>query len=98
MSVLGFLSANERSPTSANHRANARTKLEKGRPASDGGGFLAKAVRASPTFAFWLEWRALIELAQYAIQGRSLVTRCPRGDGRPVLVIPGFLANDLSTV
>lgn len=60
--------------------------------------FLSKFTRASPTLAFLLEWRAVLELAHYAVKGRSLVSRCPRGDGRPVLVIPGFLANDLSTI
>lgn len=43
------------------------------------------------------EVRALAELFQ-AIQATPLLRLAPRGDGHPVLVLPGFLASDLSTV
>ncbi|MFO1254277.1 MAG: alpha/beta hydrolase [Sphingomonadaceae bacterium] len=42
------------------------------------------------------EGRALVELASfYAL--RPLLGKLPRGDGHPVLVLPGFLASDSST-
>jgi hypothetical protein len=43
-----------------------------------------------------LEGRLLGELALLA-SGWSLLARAPRGDGHPVLVLPGFLATDRST-
>jgi len=45
---------------------------------------------------FWLEGRALLELATlpYWI---PILRRLPRGDGHPVLVLPGFLATSRST-
>ncbi|MFA5120386.1 esterase/lipase family protein [Zavarzinia sp.] len=43
------------------------------------------------------EVRALGELLQ-AINALPLLRLAPRGDGHPVLVLPGFLASDLSTV
>lgn len=53
---------------------------------------------APPSLALALaEVRALPELFQ-AIQATPLLRLAPRGDGHPVLVLPGFLASDLSTV
>jgi len=43
-----------------------------------------------------LETRALVELGA-SFPARQLLKDLPRGDGHPVLVFPGFLANDLST-
>lgn len=43
------------------------------------------------------ELRALPELFE-AINALPLLRMAPRGDGHPVLVIPGFMASDLSTV
>lgn len=43
-----------------------------------------------------LEGRALLELAAL-LPAYPLLRRAPRGDGHPVLVLPGFLASDLST-
>lgn len=43
------------------------------------------------------ELRAVPELFQ-AIQALPLLRLAPKGDGHPVLVIPGFMASDLSTV
>ena len=43
-----------------------------------------------------LEGRALLELAAL-LPAYPLLRRAPRGDGHPVLVLPGFLASDFST-
>lgn len=42
------------------------------------------------------EGRSLIELSAFGI-ALPLLKRAPNGDGHPVLVIPGFLASDIST-
>lgn len=42
------------------------------------------------------EGRAVFELAAFALS-RPLLSLLPRGDGHPVLVLPGFLASDSST-
>ena len=44
-----------------------------------------------------VEARAVFELAAFYAT-RPLLTMLPRGDGHPVLVLPGFLASDHSTV
>jgi pimeloyl-ACP methyl ester carboxylesterase len=41
--------------------------------------------------------RALVEFGRYAT-GRSSLHTAPRGDGHPVLVLPGLLASDRSTL
>ena len=52
---------------------------------------------ARPPRAFLLlEGRALLELAALWAAAPFL-SRAPRGDGHPVLVLPGFLASDTST-
>jgi pimeloyl-ACP methyl ester carboxylesterase len=43
-----------------------------------------------------LEGRALLELAAL-LPAYPLLRRAPRGDGHPVLVLPGFMASDFST-
>jgi pimeloyl-ACP methyl ester carboxylesterase len=43
------------------------------------------------------EGRAVFELAAF-YASRLLLSQLPRGDGHPVLVLPGFLASDGSTV
>lgn len=43
-----------------------------------------------------LEGRALLELAAL-LPAYPLLKRAPRGDGHPVLVLPGFMASDFST-
>jgi len=49
-------------------------------------------------FATLGEARCVTELMRYlAFAEGSLVHSAPRGDGRPILVIPGFLCSDLST-
>ncbi|HEY2387476.1 MAG TPA: alpha/beta hydrolase [Candidatus Binatia bacterium] len=47
-------------------------------------------------FLFPLEGRAWLELAALA-PAWPFLRRAPRGDGHPVLVLPGWLATDLST-
>src|SRR5690349_8104798 len=43
-----------------------------------------------------LETRALLELAAL-LPAYPFLRRAPRGDGHPVLVLPGFMASDFST-
>ncbi len=43
-----------------------------------------------------LEGRALFELAAL-VPAYPILRRAPRGDGHPVLVLPGFMASDVST-
>jgi pimeloyl-ACP methyl ester carboxylesterase len=45
-----------------------------------------------------LEGRALWELAALPLAMPWLMARVPRGDGHPVLVLPGLLADDNSTI
>ena len=60
------------------------------RPGKEGG------LRA-PSRLLWLaEYRALWE-AGFALSASPLLLGAPRGDGHPVLVLPGFLVSDLST-
>lgn len=42
--------------------------------------------------------RAIFGLGLYAIANRTIANALPKGDGHPVLVIPGFAASDNSTV
>lgn len=43
-----------------------------------------------------LEGRALLEFAAF-VAAYPVLKRAPRGDGHPVLVLPGFMASDFST-
>jgi pimeloyl-ACP methyl ester carboxylesterase len=50
-----------------------------------------------PSKLLWLtEYRSLWELG-FALTAAPLLLTAPRGDGHPVLVLPGFLVSDLST-
>ena len=50
-----------------------------------------------PGHAAWLmEWRAVLELGA-GLAAAPALARLPRGDGHPVMVLPGFLTSDLST-
>ncbi|MEM8771085.1 MAG: alpha/beta hydrolase [Pseudomonadota bacterium] len=53
---------------------------------------------ARPPSLFWtlVEGRSVFELGGF-IATRPLLKRLPKGDGHPVLVLPGFLAGDTST-
>lgn len=42
--------------------------------------------------------RALIELGTLFLEARSLIAEAPKGDGHPVLVLPGFMTGDGSTL
>ena len=46
---------------------------------------------------FLLELRAIPELFGFAAAAPLLAATCPRGDGQPVLVLPGLIASDRST-
>jgi len=54
------------------------------------------AIRRPSRGLLFLEGRALFELAAL-LPAYPLLRRAPRGDGHPVLVLPGFLAGDFST-
>jgi pimeloyl-ACP methyl ester carboxylesterase len=56
----------------------------------------AESLSPPPIWLLALEGRAWLELAGI-LPGLPLLARMPRGDGHPVLVIPGFLASDVST-
>lgn len=58
----------------------------------------AEAAAAKPPHLFWTfaEGRAVFELAWFAALRRAM-RQLPKGDGHPVLVLPGFLASDRST-
>lgn len=50
-----------------------------------------------PSHLAWLqEWRAVLELG-VGLAAAPALARLPRGDGHPVMVLPGFLTSDLST-
>mgnify|MGYP003592941256 CR=1 FL=1 len=54
------------------------------------------SVRAPSKLLALVEGRAVFELAAFYAT-RHLLTLLPKGDGHPVLVLPGFLASDSST-
>jgi pimeloyl-ACP methyl ester carboxylesterase len=56
------------------------------------------ATAARPPHLFWTltEGRAAFELGAFGLL-RNAMRTLPRGDGHPVLVLPGFLASDRST-
>ncbi len=55
------------------------------------------AVRKPPSLLLTLtEWRAIFELNSF-LALRLLMKKFPKGDGHPVLVLPGFMASDAST-
>ena len=54
------------------------------------------AARAPNRLLMLAEGRALFELAAF-FATRPLLSALPKGDGHPVLVLPGFLASDSST-
>jgi pimeloyl-ACP methyl ester carboxylesterase len=63
--------------------------------AAGGGSSASASASALKTYA---EARCIVELIDYlAFSERRLVASAPRGDRRPILVIPGFLCSDLST-
>src|SRR5512142_2841695 len=57
---------------------------------------LEAQMRAPSPFLLALEGRAFLEWAAY-IATWPLLSRAPRGDGHPVLVLPGLTAGDSTT-
>lgn len=61
----------------------------------------ARRPHAVPAPSNWLAVaelpRAVTEAGLFAVAVPSLLAMIPRGDGHPVIVIPGFLASDAST-
>lgn len=53
---------------------------------------------AKPPHPFWTlsEGRAVFELGAFQVLKR-VMRQLPKGDGHPVLVLPGFMASDIST-
>lgn len=58
----------------------------------------ARRRQPKPPSLFWtlMEGRAAFELGSF-YSLRLLMRRLPKGDGHPVLVLPGFVASDVST-
>jgi len=54
-------------------------------------------IAAPPRWLFLLESRALVELG-FMLGSMPWLKKAPRGDGHPVLVLPGFLASSASTI
>ena len=63
---------------------------------TDGHG-LRSAGRPSSLLLLSEPWRSVLELGALTISAPQLA-KAPRGDGHPVLVIPGLLASDASTL
>lgn len=59
---------------------------------------MTAASLAKPPSLFWTltEGRAVVELGSFALLKKAMRT-LPKGDGHPVLVLPGFMASDRST-
>jgi pimeloyl-ACP methyl ester carboxylesterase len=55
-----------------------------------------EALKPPSKTLLFMEWRALHELGAFAAAW-PLLRLAPRGDGQPVLVIPGLVASDVST-
>jgi len=54
------------------------------------------AAKPPPIFLTMTEGRAVLELASFGLLRRQMRT-LPKGDGHAVLVLPGFMASDVST-
>lgn len=59
---------------------------------------MATAAMAKPPHPFWTltEGRAIFELGAFGLF-RKQMRNLPKGDGHPVLLLPGFMASDRST-
>lgn len=62
------------------------------------GAFMADDHEARPPSLFWtlMEGRAVFELGSF-YSLRLFMRYLPKGDGHPVIVLPGFVASDMST-
>jgi hypothetical protein len=56
-----------------------------------------EALKSPSALLMAMESRAMFEWASYALTW-PLLKRAPRGDSHPVLVLPGLLAGDNSTI
>ena len=54
-------------------------------------------IRPPSKALMFLELRAIPELLGFSMSWPTLATICPRGDGQPVLVLPGLITSDRST-
>ena len=54
-------------------------------------------IRPPSKALMFLELRALPELFGFSMSWPTLAAICPRGDGQPVLVLPGLITSDRST-
>jgi len=55
------------------------------------------SIEPPPISQLFMESRAILELGDMLLSGDSLA-KAPRGDGHPVLVLPGFMVGDTSTI
>ena len=59
---------------------------------------MTQTIPAPSRGLFFLEFRAIPEFLGMAASFPTLATVCPRGDGHPVLVLPGLITTDRSTI
>lgn len=59
---------------------------------------MAHATEAPNRALLFMELRAIPEIGGFAAALPALAATCPRGDGQPVLVLPGLVASDNSTL
>ena len=78
---------------------NAATPKPRTRPVSEAApGLATKPKLKPPSLALTLvEGRGMVELAA-TLATRGILKSAPKGDGHPVIALPGFLASDRSTV
>lgn len=57
----------------------------------------AAAIKPPSKTLMMMELRALPELFGFSLTWPALAATCPRGDGQPVLVLPGLITSDRST-
>lgn len=83
-------------------RASASKRGPRIRSAKGAGATMATAqaesLRPPSRFLFALELRALPELGGFLASLPLLTALTPRGDGHPVLVLPGLVTSDRSTI
>jgi pimeloyl-ACP methyl ester carboxylesterase len=76
---------------------SSTTQSFAGRTPRDARNGAERAELRAPSRLLWLaEYRSIYEFG-FALAAMPLLLAAPRGDGHPVLVLPGFLAGDLST-
>lgn len=56
------------------------------------------AIRAPSKALMMMEFRAMPELFSFSMSWPTLAAISPRGDGQPVLVLPGLITSDRSTI